>query len=781
MADKFMPVRPRSEHAKSTPAAVSWQEPVTNAALTAELSLEGLSRVGESSREQRVLDLQHALGNHAVEHLLAQRIEGASRHGDYLEPAVRQWLQNSLGADLSGVRVHTDDEADELSRAVQATAFATGQEIFFRRGAYQPATAGGRWLIAHEAAHTLQQANRSISTLTSDTVALGESGDRAEQEAESVANQASVGETVHVETASPPMISRSIWDMIGLDDIDAFIENIESAARSETFFELPGQNPKTGGGFQGNVSKQNPNPNQIAYSENHYFTDVGDVKIAEGADVPIGGERAPGASVIPENVGQVAQPVPQTTLTDAGGQPVINQGGQPAGAQNVEVRYHSTNPAHPAQGPTVQVNTPQDRFGWLGDKSIDVAGQQGHYLLPDGTWKPISAMTPAERAAAHWPTGHTPPGSGGGTPPPATLPPSSPPPAPTAHPPGGGASQAVTPLAESLPSAAPSAAAAEQTALVALEQAAPSGESALASTADDLTPATKSGGGTLGKILGGANYGLQFLGNMMSGQDLGESAFGAAAGGYVGNRVSGGGWDTAINLANAGLQLLGAPKEITGYTQMAADATPSGFATSVASNAGRGLWNLGEGLFSGDWSGIQKQGQDILHGKSGSALQGWGMMTDLVTGGDTNWMTGEAAKRGDYGFAVQLGNQIGDDWYDLTEQYGGFGGVFKEFGSELGSFLWEGATGKGGIKGAANWVGDQASDAWDWTKGAVSDAGSAIAGAAESAYDWASDTASDVGSAIGGAASDAWDWLAGDDDTPLWSEEMIAKLKAMED
>jgi hypothetical protein len=223
----------------------------------------------------------------------------------------------------------------------------------------------------------------------------------------------------------------------------------------------------------------------------------------------------------------------------------------------------------------------------------------------------------------------------------------------------------------------------------------------------------------------------------------------------VGNRVSGGGWDTAINLANAGLQLLGAPKEVTSLTQMAADATPSGFATSVASNAGRGAWNL----LTGDTDALKKQGQDILHGKSGSALQGWGMMTDLVTGGDTSWMTGEGAKRGDYGSAVQLGNQIGDDWYELNQQYGGFGGTLKEFGSEFGDFLWEGATGEGGVKGAANWVGDKASDAWDWTKGTVSDAGSAIADAAGGAYDWASDTLSDAGSAVGDAASDAWDWL----------------------
>src|SRR5258705_304532 len=49
-----------------------------------------------------------------------------------LPSGVRQKLESSYGTDLGGVRVHDDTAADQAARSVQAHAFATGQDIFFR-------------------------------------------------------------------------------------------------------------------------------------------------------------------------------------------------------------------------------------------------------------------------------------------------------------------------------------------------------------------------------------------------------------------------------------------------------------------------------------------------------------------------------------------------------------------------------------------------------------------------------------------------------------------------
>jgi 5-methylcytosine-specific restriction endonuclease McrA len=55
------------------------------------------------------------------------------------------------------VRVHADAGADKLNRSLRSSAFTTGRDIFFRRGAYLPDSARGTALLAHEVTHVLQQ------------------------------------------------------------------------------------------------------------------------------------------------------------------------------------------------------------------------------------------------------------------------------------------------------------------------------------------------------------------------------------------------------------------------------------------------------------------------------------------------------------------------------------------------------------------------------------------------------------------------------------------------
>ncbi|HLP88225.1 MAG TPA: DUF4157 domain-containing protein [Nostocaceae cyanobacterium] len=77
--------------------------------------------------------------------------------GTPLDAAFRAKIEPAIGADFSGVRVHTDSKADQMSQGIQAKAFTTGQDVFFRQGAYQPGSRGGQELIAHELTHVVQQ------------------------------------------------------------------------------------------------------------------------------------------------------------------------------------------------------------------------------------------------------------------------------------------------------------------------------------------------------------------------------------------------------------------------------------------------------------------------------------------------------------------------------------------------------------------------------------------------------------------------------------------------
>ena len=77
--------------------------------------------------------------------------------GSRLEPRIQTQMESAMGADFSRVKVHTDSQADQLSQSIQAKAFTTGNDVFFKQGAYNPDSRGGQELLAHELTHVVQQ------------------------------------------------------------------------------------------------------------------------------------------------------------------------------------------------------------------------------------------------------------------------------------------------------------------------------------------------------------------------------------------------------------------------------------------------------------------------------------------------------------------------------------------------------------------------------------------------------------------------------------------------
>ena len=77
--------------------------------------------------------------------------------GQPLSPSVRTFFEPRFGADFSNVRVHCDSRAAEAAGALNAKAFTVGNSIAFGPGHYSPMSNRGRWLLAHELTHTLQQ------------------------------------------------------------------------------------------------------------------------------------------------------------------------------------------------------------------------------------------------------------------------------------------------------------------------------------------------------------------------------------------------------------------------------------------------------------------------------------------------------------------------------------------------------------------------------------------------------------------------------------------------
>jgi hypothetical protein len=92
-------------------------------------------------------------------HIEAQ-INQSRGGGRPLEDSIRQPMEQAFGADFSDVRIHTDTKANNLNEAIQARAFTTDKNIFFKEGEYGLDRTAGQELLAHELTHVVQQTER---------------------------------------------------------------------------------------------------------------------------------------------------------------------------------------------------------------------------------------------------------------------------------------------------------------------------------------------------------------------------------------------------------------------------------------------------------------------------------------------------------------------------------------------------------------------------------------------------------------------------------------------
>lgn len=146
--------------------------------------------------------LQQTVGNTAVQRVLAQRsssgpaelddqtasaITSRLGQGGALDTQMSNRAGSVMGADFSGVNVHTGTDADQLSRQLGAKAFTVGSDIFFRDGAYSPHTHEGQHLLAHELTHVVQQGSGAVGVQSK--MSVNDPQDQYEVEADSVADQ----------------------------------------------------------------------------------------------------------------------------------------------------------------------------------------------------------------------------------------------------------------------------------------------------------------------------------------------------------------------------------------------------------------------------------------------------------------------------------------------------------------------------------------------------------------------------------------------------------------
>lgn len=96
-------------------------------------------------------------GLRGVHPSISSTIESARGSGASVPGEHRSAVEKRLGVDLGGVRIHDDARSDTLNRELNARAFTTGRDIFFRRGEYNMGSSFGRSVLNHELTHVVQQ------------------------------------------------------------------------------------------------------------------------------------------------------------------------------------------------------------------------------------------------------------------------------------------------------------------------------------------------------------------------------------------------------------------------------------------------------------------------------------------------------------------------------------------------------------------------------------------------------------------------------------------------
>ena len=102
------------------------------------------AKVEQPGLQDKILERYQHVGKTLLADALPSRVD----------PTIAQTLRPILG-DVSDVRVHTGRLATEAAQAMQARAFAIGdQDIFVDRSLFDPGSSEGGQLLAHEIAHT---------------------------------------------------------------------------------------------------------------------------------------------------------------------------------------------------------------------------------------------------------------------------------------------------------------------------------------------------------------------------------------------------------------------------------------------------------------------------------------------------------------------------------------------------------------------------------------------------------------------------------------------------
>ncbi|KRE86525.1 hypothetical protein ASG89_11000 [Paenibacillus sp. Soil766] len=115
-----------------------------------------LSEGGESEEEELQMKSSSEGGFEAGEGIESQ-IKAKQGSGSKMDSSIQAKMESAFQTDFSNVNIHNDSESTKINRSLGAEAFATGNDVFFREGRYNPDSREGQELLGHELTHVVQQ------------------------------------------------------------------------------------------------------------------------------------------------------------------------------------------------------------------------------------------------------------------------------------------------------------------------------------------------------------------------------------------------------------------------------------------------------------------------------------------------------------------------------------------------------------------------------------------------------------------------------------------------
>jgi hypothetical protein len=149
--------------------------------------------------------------------------------GKELDASTRRRMEAGFGTDLSAIRVLDGAAPAAAARQLSAAAFTVGRHIGFARGRLRPSRSG-RWLLAHEIAHALQQ--RNVSQVPGNLGAPAiQASPALEREADAAADSVAAGRCAPPLSAAPIAVACHPDDrLLTDDDIDTAVDDLEETA-----------------------------------------------------------------------------------------------------------------------------------------------------------------------------------------------------------------------------------------------------------------------------------------------------------------------------------------------------------------------------------------------------------------------------------------------------------------------------------------------------------------------------------------------------------------------